>query len=70
MFSAPEARDFVELILLYICAVMKCPFLKAPICFPTENNTERQSRAGQGHCQFHLTILYHHLDNDGCFVTA
>jgi len=38
--------------------------------FPARNNNVPQSRAGQGHCQFHLPIPYHHLENAGCFVTA
>jgi len=39
-------------------------------CFPAGNNTERQSRAGQERCQFHLPISYHHLHNAGCILTT
>jgi len=36
MLSEFESRDFVELLLLYICAVISCPFLIAPFVFLLE----------------------------------
>jgi hypothetical protein len=44
--------------------------LESSFGFPARNNTERQSQAGQALCQFHLPILYHHLDNAGCIMAA
>jgi len=69
MFPVPEAAEFVELLLLYICAGMSCPLLKALSVFLLET-TLSESRAGQESCQFHLPILYHHLYNAGRVVIA
>ena len=44
--------------------------IRSTFWFPAGNNTERQSKAGEERRQFHLPILYHHLDNAGCVVIA
>jgi len=36
MLSAPEFRNFVELLLLHICAMISCPFLNSPFVFLLE----------------------------------
>ena len=61
-----------------LCGIISATYLlrnvmtlnKGTFFFPAGNNTERQSHAGQEGCQFHLPILYHHLDNFGCIVTT
>jgi hypothetical protein len=67
---APETGDSIELLLLYICVGISCHFLKALCGFLLETTLSDSLTLDRGFSQFHLPILYHHLENAGCIVTA